>query len=1043
MKPERNARRLLGITSAKAKMWEYQVPEKYHTIAIDEDPATLFDLTLGALGDLAANINGENFLADEQIEDIQSTLKFAAQFFDSYRNSRLEASLDPFAAICASGCFYLCDMPGSSLVLAKQLGDDWAGLDCMHLEDLLLWLLQNDLTESFNETGGFFGKFVDKISQQFIEYYKSGSGYDQLNEYTEDLRELAYKTGSSRQLFFGDVISAIVKRKVENSTWYCLPLHSEISVDEWMPYFKKESFIRELWPAQRILGEHGLFKGKSAVVQMPTSAGKTKATELIIRSAFLSNRASLAVVVAPFRALCHEISGGLSLSFAGENVEINKLSDVTQQDFSLDLSKLKQKKQVIVVTPEKFNYVLRHEPDLSQTIGLAIFDEAHLFDDANRGVNYELLLSSIKTAIPEDSQTVLISAVIKNSTQVAGWLLDDDSAVVTGMDLSHTNRSIAFVSWTKKLGQLQFPLLKTIQEYAFFVPRLLEIHTLNDGRTTFPKRDKPNEIALYLGLSLLQNGSVAIFCGRKDSASVICRTAASIYKKGFNLPSPERFSNSQEIKKLSHLIAKNLGRNSEMKKSADIGIYAHHGNVPQGIRLAVEYALQQELVKYVVCTSTLAQGVNLPIRYLIVTSVYQGWDRIKTRDFHNLIGRAGRAGMHTEGSIIFADPRIYDQRISHDNRWRWRQSKELLDPNNSEVCDSAIANIFSPIYNDRRDRHIKSEPLDIARAYLADPDKFFSIVDKIAKKFEAYSYDRIMQQLIDKLVAIRSIQSYLLAHAEEWENDPGEIDNLVEETLAYYLADEQDKENLKKLFHMIRKDIENKVKDFNTRKVYGKTLLGLNECKQIEDWVIENIDQLNDTLDDKNLFLHIWPLLKKLIINRSFAKCNPPDILIDAAREWLNGSSYEQIYKNHLKDAKLGTGPRPRKFKIENTVDLCENGYGYDGSLIIGALAEITNQYEKEDGDYLELVERLFMLQKRIKYGLPTITDIVIFEIGFSDRIISQMINRSIKTKSKIKNKILSSIRRNYIQLKKSLSAYPSYYEKVLEDISAQQGHAR
>jgi POLQ-like helicase len=89
------------------------------------------------------------------------------------------------------------------------------------------------------------------------------------------------------------------------------------------------------------------------------------------------------------------------------------------------------------------------------------------------------------------------------------------------------------------------------------------------------------------------------------------------------------------------------------------------------------------------------------------------------------------------------------------------------------------------------------------------------------------------------------------------------------------------------------------------------------------------------------------------------------------------------------------------------------------------------------------LVERLFMLQKRIKYGLPTITDIIIFEIGFSDRIISQMINRSIKTKSEIKNKILSSIRRNYIQLKKSLSAYPSYYENVLDDISAQQGHVR
>ncbi len=1043
MKLEHNARRLLGITKAKAKMWEYKIPERYHTITIVDDPATLFDISIGALGDLTANINGEIFLADEQIKDIRSTLKFAAQFFDSYRNSRLGTPLDSFTAICASCCFYLSDMPGSSLVLATQLRDEKVELECMHLEDLLLWLLQNDLTESFNETGGHFGRLVDKISQQVIEFNNSGRGYDQLNLYTKDLRELAYSTGSSRQLFFVDVISALVKRKAENSTWHSLPLHSEISVDEWRPYFRKKSFIRELWPAQRILGEHGLFKGKSAVVQMPTSAGKTKATELIIRSAFLSNRAFLVVVVAPFRALCHEISGSLSLSFHDENVEINELSDVTQQDFLLDLAMLKQKKQVIVVTPEKFNYVLRHEPDFSQEIGLAIFDEAHLFDDASRGVNYELLLSSIKAAIPENSQTVLISAVIKNAGQVAGWFFDDDSAVVTGMDLSPTNRSIAFVSWTKKLGQLQFPLLKSLQDYSFFVPRLLEIHTLNDGRTLFPKKDKPNEIALYLGLSLLQNGSVAVFCGRKDSASLICRTAALIYKKGFNFPSPAYFSNSQEIKKLSYLIEKNVGNNSEMKESAEIGIYAHHGNVPQGVRLAVEYALQHELVKYVVCTSTLAQGVNLPIRYLIVTSVYQGWNRIKTRDFQNLIGRAGRAGMHTEGGIIFADPRIFDQKVSHDNRWRWLQSLELLDPNNSEACDSAIANIFLPIYNDRKDKHIKTEPLDNTRIYLDEPDKYFKRAERIAKKFDSFSYDRIMQQLIDKLIAIRSIQSYLLAHAEEWENKPDGIDKLIESTLAYFLADEKDKENLKELFYMIKEDIENKVKDSNTRKVYGKTLIGLNECIQIENWAIDNIDQLDDTLDDNDLFLHIWPLFKRFIINRSFTKCNLPDILIDVGREWLNGASYEQIYSNHLKDAKLGTGLRPRKFKIENTVDLCENGYGYDGSLVIGALAEIANQYEKEDGDYSELVEKLFLLQKRLKYGLPTLMDIIIFEIGFSDRIISQMINRTIKTKSKTKNEILTSIRINFKQLKKNLSVYPSYYENVLDDILVQQGHAR
>ena len=287
------------------------------------------------------------------------------------------------------------------------------------------------------------------------------------------------------------------------------------------------------------------------------------------------------------------------------------------------------------------------------------------------------------------------------------------------------------------------------------------------------------------------------------------------------------------------------------------------------------------------------------------------------------------------------------------------------------------------------------------------------------------------------LARVRSIQSYLLAHAEEWEDDPDEIDDLVEETLSYFLFNEQDKEHLKHLFHIITKDIENKVKDTNTRRVYGKTLLGLNECIQIEQWVNENIDILDETSDDNNLFQNIWPLLSDLIINRSFAKCNPPENLIDAANAWLNGTSFEQIFKTHLKKARLGVGPRPRKFKVEHTVDLCENGFGYDGSLIIGALAEITDQYEKHDGDYSELVDRLLNLQRQIKYGLPTITDIIIFEIGFTDRVIAQLIKKTLKTTSQNKNKILLSIVKKHKQLKKGLSAHPSYYNKVLENILA------
>jgi hypothetical protein len=59
------------------------------------------------------------------------------------------------------------------------------------------------------------------------------------------------------------------------------------------------------------------------------------------------------------------------------------------------------------------------------------------------------------------------------------------------------------------------------------------------------------------------------------------------------------------------------------------------------------------------------------------------------RDFHNLMGRAGRAGMHTEGSVIFSSPEVYDEkRMSDTGRWRWRQAKNPLDPRNAEPARS-------------------------------------------------------------------------------------------------------------------------------------------------------------------------------------------------------------------------------------------------------------------------------------------------------------------------------------------------------------------
>jgi hypothetical protein len=169
-----------------------------------------------------------------------------------------------------------------------------------------------------------------------------------------------------------------------------------------------------------------------------------------------------------------------------------------------------------------------------------------------------------------------------------------------------------------------------------------------------------------------------------------------LFQRSDDFTKPVNGANATEVAKLTALFAAHIGEGAPTTKAAQLGIFPHHASVPNGLRLSVEFSMKANLIGFVVCTSTLAQGVNLPIRYLIVTGVYQGGDRILVRDFHNLIGRAGRAGMHTEGSIIFADTKVFDKKRQVRQRWRWRTAKVLLNFANSEPSSSSISAIFQP-----------------------------------------------------------------------------------------------------------------------------------------------------------------------------------------------------------------------------------------------------------------------------------------------------------------------------------------------------------
>src|SRR5208337_2412025 len=134
MKPEQRSQTLLGITRSKAKMFEYDVPDNYH-IKITQDPSRLFTLSIGILGELAAQQDGPETDA-VQFSELKTSVQFSARFFDAYMQARLSPDLDAYLMLLAAASFYLCDLPGSSIVLAKRVGPKSENLAGQGLEDL-------------------------------------------------------------------------------------------------------------------------------------------------------------------------------------------------------------------------------------------------------------------------------------------------------------------------------------------------------------------------------------------------------------------------------------------------------------------------------------------------------------------------------------------------------------------------------------------------------------------------------------------------------------------------------------------------------------------------------------------------------------------------------------------------------------------------------------------------------------------------------------------------------------------------------------------
>ena len=287
----KNAGLMLKYQKAKAKMVEYDVSkQEYPHFPLNSNELSY--PTTYVLSRYSECIIENNH---DELKELELLLITTAEYYDSAFKSKDRPEYDWDFLLSGASAYFLRKDFGSAKVLAARVVDL---IDEERSPQKLLTNIYNYLL------GGVYLPYLrvidtyERINNFFLDYFGKGKSLEALKSNLWVYRNEIYENGDPDSIF----------------------------------YVQSKMSIKMLWPAQRLIAEKGLLRGESSIVQLPTGVGKTRSIELIIRAAFLSERANIAIIVAPLRALCNEITMDMYKAF-GNDVTINQFSDVLQNDF--------------------------------------------------------------------------------------------------------------------------------------------------------------------------------------------------------------------------------------------------------------------------------------------------------------------------------------------------------------------------------------------------------------------------------------------------------------------------------------------------------------------------------------------------------------------------------------------------------------------------------------------------------------------------------------------------------------------------------------
>lgn len=366
-----------------------------------------------------------------------------------------------------------------------------------------------------------------------------------------------------------------------------------------------ECGITELYPPQATCVKSGLFSGKNLLIAIPTASGKTLVAEMGMHHQI--SRGGKCLYIVPLRALASE----KYQEFSGKGVRVGiATGDFDRRDNYLG------RNDIIVATSEKVDSLLRNRTPWLAEISLLVLDEVHLIDDPSRGATLEMVITKLRHQNP-NLQIIALSATIGNPHDLAGWL---DAELVES-------------DWR--------PV--DLREGVYFRDSI----QFADHNRVVERQSKYEDLNLVLD-TVSEGGQCLVFVNSRKNAEAAAKRIAA----GLNLNDPILAGYADRIRSKA---VTDTGKT--LAACVAQGAAFHHAGLAREERQTVEEGFREGHIMAIASTPTLAAGLNLPARRVIVRDYLRfnagkGMVPIPVREYRQMAGRAGRPHLDPYGEAV-------------------------------------------------------------------------------------------------------------------------------------------------------------------------------------------------------------------------------------------------------------------------------------------------------------------------------------------------------------------------------------------------------